>query len=319
MAYKPTQREAPADTIRRVCAEQLRKGARELASARAIPPGGPSSVSMATTTASRAELMQAVHKARVRLKRARALLSLVRGPMGDERDAENDRLRSIAKSLEGPRDAQSMVEIVDTLRDDSGPGPTPVLDAVLAEWKRRSREALSEGLEDAVIGEAIARLDEAAARAERWRIPGEGFGVLRDGLKHQYAKVRKGRREALASDDIGARHAWRSDVKRLSEQMRLLRWYWPASLRPERRTLRDIASALGDDHDLSLLAGALRTRPADFGTPDDVLTLADLADEKAAAIVRTQRRPARRVLVEKPGAFVRRIEGLWRAWRAWRA
>jgi CHAD domain-containing protein len=127
--------------------------------------------------------------------------------------------------------------------------------------------------------------------------------------------VRAGRREALNSDNPETRHDWRTGVRRLANQLRLIRGVWPEIVQPQAQALREVAAGLGTDHDLSLLAHRLRDAAASTDHPASVLAIARLADRAARETVHAVRNPARRALAEKPGVFIDRIGGLWRVWR----
>jgi hypothetical protein len=134
-------------------------------------------------------------------------------------------------------------------------------------------------------------------------------------LNETYSAARHARRDALDSPDPTVRHEWRKDIKRLAEQIRFLRRIWPAIMKPHARALADLGAALGHEHDLALLAKALRDDPDAYGPREAALAIAHLAGRAAAGSVDDARPLAARALAEKPPAFCDRIEALWHAWR----
>src|SRR5687768_8559010 len=64
---------------------------------------------------------EAVHEARKSVKKVRAVLRLLRSPLDDAYDAENERLRNAAHALASLRDADATL---DTLRALHGQYPT---------------------------------------------------------------------------------------------------------------------------------------------------------------------------------------------------
>lgn len=317
MPYRFKRREPVADGLRRIAAEQLARAASALDHP-ADPP-------------------DAVHEARVRIKRTRAVLAMARHAMGRAAGRESDALRAIAHTLAPVRDAASMVQAFAGLRERFGgldPASFAHIHAVLQRQAEHAAPVPPDSQSHAPPDEppdeppgtpatapartmlaARADLLDAADRAARWTIDAEGFDAIRAGLRSSYARARKGRRDAIASEDPACRHAWRIRVRRLAEQVRLLRPLWPEVFDAHAADLRRVQSFLGLDHDMALLSSKLRAGPDDFGEPRAVLAVARLADRAGRHAMIDLQRPAHRALSERPAAFVARVESLWNAWR----
>lgn len=298
MPFRIKKREPVADGLRRSAAEQLSRAASALRDA----PHDPASI----------------HKARVRIKRTRAILALADRSMGPAARDESRALRDTAALLAAPRDAASMLHIFALLRERFGsldPAAFDHLALLLESAASPATPATTSDPTTCPIHAAADRLEAAAQRAALWAIDGAGFNAIEHALLKSYTRARKGRRAALWGDDPEARHAWRTRLKRLAAQLRLIRGLWPQLIDPHTDLLRQIADHLGDDHDLWLLATALRTDPARYGQPDAVLAIARLAQRAGNQIAHAQRAPSRRALAEKPDVFIKRIRAHWRAWR----
>jgi hypothetical protein len=91
---------------------------------------------------------------------------------------------------------------------------------------------------------------------------------------------------------------------------------WKDLMSELEESLHELTDLLGDDHDLGDLYRVLATSPrltrGARGLPgalDFMLRRRSELQAKAGPL-------ARRLYAEKPGAFVKRIEGYWNAWRA---
>lgn len=310
MGFRLRKREAVADGLRRLSAAQLARAAGALRT-----PADPEA---------------AIRDARVRIKRVRALLALSRGGMGHSAARESQALGLIGRSLGARRDASALLDAFNSLRVRFGaldPVAFTSIGDELTRWAARVQGDASAGHQTggqategqvgtvtlAVAADGLAR---AADRARAWTISGAGFEVIRPGLLRSYADVRAGRRDALDAADPLARHAWRIRVKRLAEQLRVLRAVWPEVMEAHASELRSIGRRLGQEHDLWLLGTHLRAAPESFGTRESVMAIARLADRAGLEAAQGLRAASRRGLAEKPGAFVERVGLLWKAWRA---
>ena len=236
-----------------------------------------------------------VHEMRKALKRLRALVRLLRDELGEESFArENAALRDTARRLSAARDSEVMLATLDRLCEQSGgrlSRRTGVLElqvALRAEHDRIERITLGDqALRGRVLGDMLAFRDRALA----WRLRERGAGLVEPGLLRVY---RQGRRRfhvaaaAKKSSRVRAMHEWRKRVKDLRHQAEILRRRDESSplaaLAPggrrarrrrarfdrDRRRLRRVAKradnlgeALGEDHDLALLAELVR----DSGNP----------------------------------------------------
>lgn len=292
MGYRLKKRERVGDGLRRVAVAQLTGAARLLEC-----PSPP-------------QLDDAIHDARVKIKRVRAIVHLVWPDMGDDARHEDHALRAIAHGLAGSRDQASLLASLAWLRERFGAVDPDAFEAV-------GQVVGSPADGDApTMGNLAARLRSASARAGEWVIAAEGAECIRAGLRASYHAARSARRDALGYGDPDTRHAWRVQVRRLADQLRLIRGVWPETIDPQVDALREITSALGRDHDLSLLARRLRTyTPQNGGRSAGLVAIARLAERTASECVESARRQARRAFAEKPGAFIERVEVLWRAWR----
>jgi CHAD domain-containing protein len=255
-----------------------------------------------------ADPADAVHEARKHLKKARALLRLVRPalPKRAYRD-ENAALRELARALSAARDADVLVETTDKLAARfAGQLPAETFAELGERLAAEADAARPEGDADrAALTEA---LRAATARVEEWPLRPCDWEAPVTGATRAYARGREAFAIARIEPTTEHLHAWRKRAKDLWYHERLLGPAWPAVLAAQAGVAHDLTELLGDDHDLAVLAVRL--------TADDPLTpvvdaerkaLLGLVDERRAELLAAARWLGRRVYAESPKAFERRL------------
>ena len=262
------------------------------------------------------ELAAAIHGARKDLKKLRALLRLVREELGEKTfKRENRRYRDAAQLLAASRDAEVKLQTLRALRERAGGELAP---APVASWERMleaDRDEVASATAAATgarVAAALAAIEAGAAAIEEWPLADDSWELVEAGLTRAYREGREELGKLGGEGSDAAVHELRKRVKDLWYQLRLLVDAWPGPLGETVDQLDSLAEALGDHHDLSLLAGDLERRGPIFADPEAVAGLIvarqrELLDEARAIGIR--------VYAEKPNAFRRRIRAYWRAWR----
>ncbi len=298
MAYRLDARETLPQGIRRIVSEQL-DGAVE-----------------GLRTATDDERDWAVHDARKRLKKSRAVLRLVRDEVGSKTyDRENQALRDVGRSLSPSRDAAVLVESVDRLGEHV-PLARRSLAPLRAVLEQRRREAAGRALDEGgALATAAGEIEEIRARVEGWRLRRDGFAALEDGLRRTYRRGSKRFAEAREDPTDERMHDARKRVKDLWYHARILRPVWPGPMDQLVGATDELGDRLGEDHDLAVLADTVRAlvrEGADGGAGETALTLIENRRTELRAVVWPL---GRRVYADKPKPFVRRMRVLYRTWR----
>ena len=229
--------------------------------------------------------VEAVHDARKRLKKTRALLRLARPAMrADAFQARNRELRDQGRALSGARDADAMVETVDALAQHN---------------TRRVKRAHFMAVRGSFVAGAAGALPEhrvpALARGvSRWPLGDISAGTLVDALTTTYKRGRKAAAKPATDENL---HEWRKRVKDLWYQARLL------SIKKLARDAKALSKLLGDDHDLVVLSAEL---PASD-------PLQPLISERRAELQKQARKLGARVYEDSPKAFRKRVRKRLRA------
>jgi CHAD domain-containing protein len=260
----------------------------------------------------------AVHDARKRVKRIRAVLRLASGALGKRAFArENQAFREIGGKLSPMRDAEVLMQAFDGIKGElmkSSPRSTVLL--VGRHIADHRRTALARGLDAGqAVDQAGTALRQARARARQWTLHGKEWPALEPGFTRVYAQGRK-RFEAALDDPVSDRfHAWRKRVKDLMYEVRLLRGLWPSVFKAWESDLDALAHLLGDDHDLAVLQATIDhdLRPA--LNMHDRSGLLRVLEHRRRRLEQDARPAGRRLFAERPKDVGKYIQAQWDAWR----
>jgi CHAD domain-containing protein len=247
---------------------------------------------------------EAVHDFRRHMKRWRALLRLLGPILGSDARALRDEARDLARALGGARDAQSALDALSDLADHGD-----LSEHSLATLRGRI-EALRQSAEiNTLNGEMRVRLsralDKATANVELWPLHSLTFSDLAERLTYGYRSARNALPERFSDANGSELHELRKCIVAHRHQMDIVAPLWPRFGKMwigEAQRLRD---RLGKHQDLLLLM-----RMTEPGKPLArwQKRLQPAIEERASDHVRAARRLARRLFVDKPKAFRRRLE-----------
>jgi CHAD domain-containing protein len=234
-----------------------------------------------------------VHEARKRFKETRALIRLVRDPLGEQFAHENAWFRDAGRDLAAARDADAVAEALGKL-------------ALPRAVERRARKVLDAQRQahpplEPVIANVVDQLVVAQGRLGMWPPMDDTFDTIAGGLLRTYGDGRRDFRRHETPEEL---HDWRKRVKEHWYHMQLLRHVWPEILEPYAEVLSTLSKALGDHHDLHVLRGMLADMPA----------VAEAVDARQAELEREAETIGARVYAEKPDAWLARMRKYWTAW-----
>jgi CHAD domain-containing protein len=260
---------------------------------------------------------EAVHQARKRFKKIRAVLRLVRFELGETYTCENAFYRDTGRALSTVRDAEAMIETADRLRERyPGEADGAALEAVRAALVEHRRHIADEevGLESR-IAQVVKDLRSARRRAQDWPLSAEGFGALSEGLKKTYRRGRKALALAAEEPTTENLHEWRKRVKYHWYHARLLRGVWQPFMDGYRKSVHRLADLLGQVHDLDVFRQMLLAEPERFGSERKLSPLLKLIDRCRAELADGAQPLGRKVFAERPSCFCARMEAYWQAWQ----
>jgi len=254
---------------------------------------------------------EAIHDARKDLKKMRAVLRLVRDDLGKKTfRSENHRYRDAARLLSQSRDADVLLETVESLARDY-PAGAPPLDDLLRDLSNERDVQFGSGEEaEERLAQAAKTIEEGGGLIEGWTLEAADWALFERGLRRTYRDGSRATRAAEADPSAEALHEWRKRVKDLWYQLRLLRNAWGANLKAQAGETGRLADLLGDHNDLSILLDELGGRAADGR---DFSVLAELAEDRQAELLDEAIPLGHRIYAESPGEFVKRIGAYWAA------
>jgi CHAD domain-containing protein len=263
--------------------------------------------------------VEAVHDARKRFKKVRALLRLVRDALGSKvYRRENAAYRDAGRPLTEVRDAVALVETVDDLAEhfaDEVP-LEPFLhlrEALLARQREVQRRVLEEQDTLAQVADAVGK---ARKRVRDWEIEPDDWSALEGGLRRMYGRGAEAFAAARAEPADEVLHEWRKRVKDLWHQLQLLQPVRPRVMDRLADQAHALADDLGDDHNLAVLRGLFRDEREWFDDPAAVEAVLPLLERRRADLQRSAFERGEQVYREPAEAFAERVGGYWQAWRA---
>jgi CHAD domain-containing protein len=258
----------------------------------------------------------AIHDARKRVKKTRALLRLVKDELGDVYVAENTRLRDSGRGLSAFRDAAAIIGTFDDLceryRDELG---NHNLDSIrrglLLHKTRAERKA---GIKDA-LHKISASLAHSAKRTGRWTLATDGFAAIAPGLEDTFRRGAKALADVRKHPRSESFHEWRKRVKDHWYHVRLLEDLWSDVMSGYEKSLKQLEDWLGSDHNLTVLRERIAAEPEFYGTAQDIDLLMSLMSRQEKEWRDCALRMGERVYLEAPGRFRRRMAQLWETWQ----
>jgi CHAD domain-containing protein len=282
VSYRLEDREGVADGIRRIVAEELDDAVAGLRTGD--------------------DRDTAIHEARKSLKKARSALRLARTDLPTStRRTENEAMRDASRRLSGARDAQVMLDTLESLVHAIPAPPNDEVRSLGRELVARRAELASQlegdtGLLEDVAGE----LEAIRGRVESWDPGDQRWGSIAGGAEIIHDRGRAAMKQALRGDADDDWHEWRKRVKDLWYAGRIIAPITGAQIEGLVEEADELSDVLGDHNDLAVLLEAAGDRP---GLRAAIVARRDALRRVAATL-------GRRLYGETPKAFARRLEAL---------
>jgi len=265
MSYRFSSGEPMPDEIRRILLEEIDSATKRLADPKDK------------------DRDENIHEARKSIKKVRGILRLIEPSIGDRVfQAENSRLRNVGRELSQLRDAKAMMEIYDSLTNETEPKEA-VGDDVRSSIRTRLDEHKSETEQKIDIQKtlhaAVSGLETTRERIGKYRIASQGFGAIEPGLRKVYRQGRKAMREACRKPLPENFHEWRKRVKDHWYHFRLLEDINSTFVKTRVDDLKKLETWLGDDHNLVVLRENIQRDRDSFGHAKQVREFLNIVDK----------------------------------------
>ena len=262
---------------------------------------------------------EALHDARTRLRKVRALLRLVQDAVGpDVFTPEDEDYASAVAMLDDARESYVAVRTVADLREDFSEvlRPSAFVD-MQARLEERHLHILHHTLREGVVPQMIERVETAERRIDTWPLETADDRQLERGLRRAYERGYSAMARAYnggTGRSAEAFEEWRDEARYLWFLYRVLTPAWPPIFEAMAEEQLRLASSLGVGMDLGHLVG-LAGDPSLAETPWPRLALRGLAHERRLHLWTGLQPLGRRLYAETPDAFRDRMHRILEAAR----
>ena len=293
MPYRLKHSEPVPDALRRIVGEELTWAVKQLAKTN--------------------KREQGVHEARKSVKKIRGILRLVQSELGPVFHIENRRFRDIGRKLSALRDAASIIEAFDSLhekhRASLKPGAFGSIRHSLLRSKRETEQSLDVAKTTAL---AISAFNQARQALPSWPLTAQGFSALETGLYDTYQNGRKLLNRAGKSNSPVVFHEFRKAVKTHWYHVRLLEGFGE-HLEAREKSLKELETLLGDDHNLAVLQEKLENHPETAADREEFKLFAGLLSQESKELRAKALTLGAELYSAKPHVFIETLSGLWPA------
>jgi CHAD domain-containing protein len=256
------------------------------------------------------ETEEAVHDARRRVKKIRAVIRLVRPVLDKAYRAVDADLSDVSRLLAPVADGQGVIDTLNALaRRYHNDLPRRTASSIRSDLVEREKRIGSQAELEHVTERAANTLRTERSRVKRWQLTAQGFRALEPGLKESVRRARDSMIAAKLHPTTEQYQTWRRHVKNHWFHIRLIEARCGNQLMDYQRRLEALDGVLGEYHNLMLLRDVLVT--------DSGVSRREAARclRVVARYQKTLRNDAQtlgmRIYSERPRRFVRRVKHMW--------
>jgi len=205
---------------------------------------------------------KAIHRCRVRLKRARAVARVGRACAPGLSKVFNDSARGIMRTLGQARDLAALADAARELANNSGKRSAQALShaADVLDVARRQLPPLD-------VETTRAGIRDLRALAQVW--PEASDRQIRRGAERVARRARRACRRGWGAEEVSRRHEWRKREKDRLYVALLLGDAWPKDRKRRRKTTDALGDVLGKERDALLLIERIERNPTLGGQHSD--------------------------------------------------
>lgn len=256
----------------------------------------------------------AIHDLRVAIKRWRALLQLMKDPLGDEAVVLRREARLLSREFSHSRDAQAALDALADIVTSKVIDRSSISERTQATITARLEEIRKASEIIARDAEASQRrrdgLAKASACASAWPLEHVTFKDIATALTQSYRRARRRlprNWEVIDSEDI---HELRKALVTFRYQLEIIEPLWPKVWRTFISEVQKVRLQLGKSNDLVIL-GQLTEPKQPLAHWRSRLT--PLIERQRHYHLDRARILANRMFAESPRSFQKRIEAMWKA------
>ncbi len=261
-------------------------------------------------------LLEAIHDARKCFKRLRSLYRLAAAAAPAFRQAENTRIREMAKTLSTFRDATALVEVIQYLRDRAENNEERAalkrVDKILT--ARRDQHSADEKQVEESVAKAIATCGQALEALSHVTFSDDGDRsgkYLAKGWRRMLKRSAAAREACEETTDAHVFHELRKRSQDYRHYLDLLQPLWPSAMHAKRVEATKVVDLLGHHNDLALLSSLVNEQPDLFGKSEDLAHLLSAVITQQDALRKATLGAAESVFRDDPLDESRKIRLLW--------
>ncbi|HEX5935747.1 MAG TPA: CHAD domain-containing protein [Pseudorhizobium sp.] len=260
---------------------------------------------------------EAIHDARKKFKRVRALYRLIQPDAKAFRLRENERIRDMAKTLSIVRDATALVETVDYLAGEAvSPEEIAALNtASKALIERRDRIASDETDLPAKIAAAVQTCRDAIEALSGLQLDDSPQKTARRLARAWRKQLSRAAADLVACEEGADAEAFH-DLRKVGQtywmHLALLSDLWQSAMRAKKEQAKMLVDLLGHEHDLSVLTQTVNENPDLFGDSDTLALLIGAIIARQQELRHKAIEQAKIVFADDADTEAARIALLWR-------
>jgi CHAD domain-containing protein len=255
-----------------------------------------------------------VHTLRKHLKKARAILRLIREKIGERRFRRQDHwLRNVGRLTSAIRDAEVRVQTfrqLEHITHRRRNGPCQKIELMLA-FELESFAAAFAGWQE----ETVPLLERARRATKAWPTDNYNMKQLRREVRSTYKSGRQALAAAKVNPSTANFHELRKQVKLLGYQLRILRPLNHVVVHNLSDDLDELGELLGRVHDLSFLGDRLRDEQKQTGGRAQDDGLLAVIDSSQAELQRDTAELGERFFAERPREFGSLVDAWFEDWQ----
>ncbi|HEX4166451.1 MAG TPA: CHAD domain-containing protein [Bryobacteraceae bacterium] len=256
---------------------------------------------------------RAVHEARKSVKRARAVLRLLKPVLGGAYATDNATLGELGRQLSKIRDSAALLEIFDHLVKKEGDGADREDMAPIRQGLASEKQALASRQSTRKTLDRIAHsLSAKTTLTKSWpALPCDGWQAIAPGLQRTYRQGRRALRTAAKKHTPDSFHELRKRVKDHFFHLDLLTEILGEATKSRAAECKDLEQVLGDDHNSVLLQERLRENKKKYAGRPAVRSLLRLIRSSQRNARGRSLSAAKTLYKAKPSAFVEQLGKAW--------
>jgi len=252
------------------------------------------------------EKEDAVHEARRRFKKVRAVWRLLRDQIGSEEyRRRNIFFRDQARHLASMRDATALLESLDFLEQQFLGFFSEGATGQFREWLESHHQAQKLDRESL---EAVAhQLTEHQPEILDFSMAGYSPEIIARGITRVYRRGHRALEQCEKSPSEARMHEWRKRAKYLRYHYQLLEFIWQPIFNPTESEFHRLTDLLGQHHDLAMLKEKLESARGQIQETGRQALLA-LAERQQHLLYQDALQLGHLLYAETPDAFAERME-----------